>query len=248
MYGFREIHISIESTECYKLWISRFLYYSADVTYIWWNLATFYQELSSFTGISWKFQNPGVCFHFWSRWCRWKLLPSLPQLMEAPPSLTPCARHSQLWAAWMPKRRLGRNQAGAGECHSSTCTCRTSLSLLRMWFKLGSFCPELEAGLSVPLPLTLKGDFVQCSRSQTVQDTEGRRVKNSWWGPDVVKKTKPQWLMTLKWEYPNTHGCPALCQGSQKEEQDIPLSLGCFQSGWDRHHIIPSSLHHEKPT
>ena len=78
IYGFREIHISIESTECYKLWISHFLYYSADVAYIWWNLATFYQELSSFTGISWKFQNPGVYFHFWSRRCWWKLLPSLP--------------------------------------------------------------------------------------------------------------------------------------------------------------------------
>ena len=56
-----------------------FLYYSAVVTYIWWNLAaTFHQELSSFTGISWRAQNPGVCFHFWSRRCWWKLLPFLP--------------------------------------------------------------------------------------------------------------------------------------------------------------------------
>ena len=119
-------------------------------------------------------------------------------LMEAPPFLTPWARHSQLWAASVRKRQLGRNQAGAGECHLSMCTYRKSFSVLRMWFKLGSFCPELEAGLSVPLPLTLKGDFMQCSCSQTVRDTEGRRVKNSWWGPDVAKKTKPQWLMTLK--------------------------------------------------
>lgn len=115
-------------------------------------------------------------------------------LMEAPPFRTQCAHHSQLWAASVPKRQLGKNQAGAGGCHLSTCTYRKSFSLLRMWFKLGSFCPEPEVGLSVPLPLTLKGDFVQCSRSQTARDTEGRRVKNSWRGPDVVKKTKPQWL------------------------------------------------------
>lgn len=60
----------------------------------------------------------GVCLHFWS---------------DGDSLRTQCARHSQLWAASVPKRQLGKNQAGAGGCHLSTCTYRRSFSLLRRY-------------------------------------------------------------------------------------------------------------------
>lgn len=234
IYGFREIHISTESTESYKLWISQFFvlqcscdlylmkpccYFSSRIKFLHW-----YKLAGSESG---------------------SMFPLLVKtvLMGAPPFLTQCACHSQLWAASMPKRQLGRNQAGAGGFHLSTCTYRKSFSLLRMQFKLGSFCPELETGLSVPLPLTLKGDLMQHSRPQMVRDTEGRRVKNSWWGPDVVKKLSPSdcWLWNENTLAPTGAQLSARCSGRGARHTPVPGVLSVSLRQTSHYSIFPTS-------
>ena len=164
-------------------------------------------------------------------------------LMEAPPFPTQCACHSQLWAVSTPKHQLGRNQAGAGGCHFSTCTYRKSFSHLRMQFKLGSFYPELETGLSVLLPLTLKGDFVQHSRSQMAWDTEGRRVKNSWQGPDVVEKLSPSdcWLWNENTLAPTGAQLSARCSGRGARHTPVPGVLSVLLRQTSHYSIFPTS-------
>ena len=234
IHGFREIHISTESTESYKLWISQVFilqcgcdlclmkpccYFSSRIKFLHWYKLEGSESRSLFP------------------------LPVKTALTEAPPFLAQCACHSQLWAASTPKHQLGRNQAGAGGCHFSTCTYRRSFSLLRMQLRLGSFCPELETGLSVPLPLTLKGDFVPCSRSQMPWDTEGRRVNNSWRGPDVVEKLSPSdcWLWNENTLAPTGAQLSARCSGRGARHTPVPVVLSVSLRQTSHYSIFPTS-------
>lgn len=234
IHGFREIHISTESTESYKLWISQVFvlqcgcdlclmkpccYFSSRIKFLHWYKLEGSESRSLFP------------------------LPVKTALTEAPPFLAQCACHSQLWAASTPKHQLGRNQAGAGGCHFSTCTYRRSFSLLRMQLRLGSFCPELETGLSVPLPLTLKGDFVPCSRSQMPWDTEGRRVNNSWRGPDVVEKLSPSdcWLWNENTLAPTGAQLSARCSGRGARHTPVPVVLSVSLRQISHYSIFPTS-------
>lgn len=234
IHGFREVHISTESTESYKLWISQVFvlqcgcdlclmkpccYFSSRIKFLHWYELEGSESRSLFP------------------------LPVKTALTEAPPFLAQCACHSQLWAASTPKHQLGRNQAGAGGCHFSTCTYRRSFSLLRMQLRLGSFCPELETGLSVPLPLTLKGDFVPCSRSQMPWDTEGRRVNNSWRGPDVVEKLSPSdcWLWNENTLAPTGAQLSARCSGRGARHTPVPVVLSVSLRQTSHYSIFPTS-------